>query len=161
PLLASQQFGLTLQQTLGANRDGLEPETVYRWAGVLQRFSSPFLGLVSLPKWMAGNGNAKPSVYHAKRAGSAEQAQFVLRSLLKNCKKQLDSLKPADQTDSTWSGYLDHKSLYSAEQLSEKETFVREALDLACPATVLDIGANEGRFSFLSAKSGASVVAID
>ena len=36
-----------------------------------------------------------------------------------------------------------------------------EALALARPRTVLDVGANEGHFSFLAAEQGSSVVAID
>src|SRR5262249_44357438 len=46
-------------------------------------------------------------------------------------------------------------------QLAQKEAFVSNALDLAGAQTVLDVGANEGRFSFLAAQKGASVVAID
>ncbi len=38
---------------------------------------------------------------------------------------------------------------------------MREALDLARPRTVLDVGANEGHFSFMAADQKASVVAID
>jgi SAM-dependent methyltransferase len=45
--------------------------------------------------------------------------------------------------------------------METKERFVREALDLAGPRTVLDVGANEGLFSFLAAQRGASVVAVD
>ena len=59
------------------------------------------------------------------------------------------------------SGYLDQKSLYTPAQLARKEAFVSEALALARPKTVLDVGANEGHFSFLAARQGASVVAID
>jgi SAM-dependent methyltransferase len=161
PLLASRYFGMPLQQILSGNRDGLEPETVYRWAGPLQRLTPPFLGLVSLPKWLGGARRADPSLYQPKLAPSAEQGQFVLRRILEGCRKQLDSLKPKEERDSTWTGYLDSKSLYSPEQLEEKEAFVREALDTAHPTRVLDVGANEGHFSMMAARSGASVVAID
>jgi SAM-dependent methyltransferase len=72
----------------------------------------------------------------------------------------LKTLEPGGG-DSTWSGYLDHKSLYTPEQLAQKEAFVAEALAFARPRAVLDVGANEGHFSFLAARQGASVVAID
>ena len=51
--------------------------------------------------------------------------------------------------------------MYSAEQLAQKEAFVREALAVSRPHAVLDVGANEGYFSFIAAAQGASVVAID
>jgi len=161
PLLVNRHFRLPLLQTLAGHRDGLEPETVYRWAGLWRRLTPPFLGLVSLPKWLGGNGRADASLYQAKRAASPEQARYILGSLLKSCRRQLDSVQPQTGGDSTWTGYLDNKSLYSAQQLAEKEAFVQEALELARPAKVLDIGANEGRFSLQAARSGASVVAID
>ena len=166
PLMANRYFGLPLNQILTGQRDGIEPETMYRWAGLWRRFVPPFLGLVTIPKWLGGGQSGATPVYRRKPAGSPEQARFVLRGLLRNCRRQLNSLSPPAAKESNWSGYLDHKSLYSSAQLAQKETFVREALDLAGPQTVLDVGANEGRFSTLAARSaasrpGASVVAID
>jgi SAM-dependent methyltransferase len=161
PLLANRHFGMPLRDTLSSHRDGLEPETVYRLAGPWLRLKPPFLGLVSMPKWLAGSKRDDASLYQPKLASSGEQGQYVLRHVLESCRRQLDSLRPRGDSKSTWSGYLDNKSLYSPAQLAEKETFVREALELGRPANVLDVGANEGHFSFLAARSGSSVVAID
>ena len=158
PLLAWREFGLSPNRILTARRDGLEPETVYRWAGFWQRLTPRFLALVSLPKWMSGREES--TVYRQKPAASAEQAQFILKGLLSSCSRQLKALRPA-QAVSKWSDYTEAKSLYSAEQFATKEAFVSEALALARPGQVLDVGANEGHFSFIAAKSGASVVAID
>jgi SAM-dependent methyltransferase len=126
----------------------------------------PFLGLVTLPKWMSGGRtDSGPSSYRGKPAGSPEQARFVLRALYQSLRRQLKAVAPVAAQDSarasTWSGYLDHKSLYSPAQLAQKERFVEEALDLIRPSRVLDVGANEGRFSLLAAQHGAEVVAID
>jgi hypothetical protein len=164
PLAASRYFGMPVNCILAGQRDGIEPEMIYAWAGWLQRLTPPLLNLVSIPNWMAGRGQgagaATPS-YRRNLAGSPEQARFVLGGLLRSCRRQLDSLGPRANGDSTWSGYLDHKSLYSANQLGQKEQFVQETLDLARPKRVLDVGANEGRFSMLAARQGAEVVAID
>jgi SAM-dependent methyltransferase len=159
PLLASLHFGLGLDRTLAGQRDGIEPETMYRWAGLRRRLTPPFLGLVTLPKWLGGRSHSEPS-YKRQAAASPEMARFVLDGLLRNCERQLNKLTPS-RRDSVWSGYLDHKSLYSAAQLSQKEKFVQEALDRARPRNVLDVGANEGRFSMLAASKRAAVVAID
>jgi SAM-dependent methyltransferase len=161
PLLANRDFGWPLQQTLSGRRDGLEPEMVYRAAGFIRRLASPYLQVVTLPTWLASKRREDASLYHTKPAGSAEQANYILRNLLEGCKKQLNSAGPRAGGDSIWSDYLDHKSLYSPQQLAEKEAFVKESLDLARPAAVLDAGANEGHFSMLAARTGAAVVAID
>jgi SAM-dependent methyltransferase len=50
---------------------------------------------------------------------------------------------------------------YTAENFSEKETFVREALAEFAPRLVLDVGCNTGHFSALAARAGAKVVALD
>ncbi len=158
PLLAWRAFGLAPGQVLTTQRDGLEPETMYRWAGFWRRFSPGFLTLVSLPKWMSGRETA--AVYRPKPAASPEQARFILNGLFKSCGQQLRALRPAHAL-SKWSDYTEAKSLYSTEEFAVKEAFVSDAVEFARPRDVLDVGANEGRFSFLAAKMGARVVAID
>jgi SAM-dependent methyltransferase len=158
PLLAARHFGMPLHDVLAAHRDGLEPESVYRWTGPLQRLQSPFLSLVSIPKWLNGRENA--STYRPRAYDSPDKARFVLNGILKSCERHLNALEP-NPGDSTWSGYLDHKSLYTTEQFAQKDAFVAEALTLAQSRSVLDVGANEGHFSFIAARHGASVVAID
>jgi SAM-dependent methyltransferase len=159
PLMAQRYFDLPLDRLLTGQRDGIEPETMYRWAGMWRRLTPPFLNLVALPKWLGSRSDGE--VYRGKPAASPEQSRFVLSGLLRQCRRQLNSLSPVAAKESTWSGYLDRKSLYSEGQLAQKEAFVREALDLARPQSVLDVGANEGRFSVLAAQEGAAVVAID
>jgi SAM-dependent methyltransferase len=161
PLLANRDLEWPLQQTLSGRRDGLEPEAVYRAAGSLRRLTRPYLEVATLPTWLAGRKREDASLYQPKPAASPEQARYILESLLKGCRKQLDAAGPRSGADSTWSEYLESKSLYSPQQLAEKEAFVREALELVRPATVLDAGANEGHFSMLAARTGAAVVAID
>jgi SAM-dependent methyltransferase len=159
PLMAQRYFDLPLDRLLTGQRDGIEPETMYRWAGMWRRLTPPFLNLVALPKWLGSRSDGE--VYRGKPAASPEQSRFVLSGLLRQCRRQLNSLSPVAAKESTWSGYLNRKSLYSEAQLAQKEAFVREALDLARPQSVLDVGANEGRFSVLAAQEGAAVVAID
>ncbi len=160
PLLAAKSFGMEPHALLANSRDGVEPESLYQWSRPLQRLKSPFLSLVSMPKWLSGKKTEAESLYQPKPAASPEQARFVLESLLRSCAKHLNAVSPAPAR-SAWTSYLDAKSLYSADQLARKESFVSEALDLARPKRVLDVGANEGHFSAMAARRGASVVAID
>jgi SAM-dependent methyltransferase len=161
PLLAQRSFGSTLQQIFSGQRDGLEPEVVHQQAGVFQRLKPPFLSLVTLPKLMGARRDGDESIYQAKESSSPEQARFILEGLMRRSLKQLDALAPRPPADSVWTGYLDHKSLYSPAQLAQKQRFFEQALEFSKPALLLDVGANEGRFSFLAARHGASVVAID
>src|ERR1700674_506857 len=159
PLLAYRHFGLAPGGIFAGRRDGLEPEMVYQWAGWSKRLTPPLLSLVTLPTWLSKR--ATPDIYHPQPLGSAEGARFVLDRLLATCQRKFANGAPREDAESSWSGYLDYKSLYTPAQLAHKEGVVREALELARPRAVLDIGANEGHFSFLAAKHGASVDAID
>jgi SAM-dependent methyltransferase len=159
PLIAARHFGIEPRIVFGTHRDGLEPEQVYAWAGFWKRVTPSLLNLVSIPKWMGSRANA--ATYSPKLCASAEQGRFILGHLLRSCGKQLRRVTPPARRDSIWSGYLDSKSLYAPAQLAVKEAFVREALEIARPRWVLDVGANEGRFSFAAAEAGARVIAID
>lgn len=162
PLLAHREFGVPAADVFLRRRDGWEPEELYRWADARKLLSPAFLGLVTLPHWMARSMERRTTAqtYQSALVESPEKARFILDHLVDDCRRKLDRLEPRTAA-SAWTGYLDHKSLYTAPQLDEKERFVKEALDLSRPRRVLDVGANEGRFSFLAARQGASVVAID
>ena len=159
PLLAHREFGMAPHRSLAAQRDGLEPESVYRWAGPLQRLRPPFLSLLTMPKWLASRSRSG-AIYHPKPAASEDQTRFILLGVLNSCKRYLKRVEPRS-TGSVWSNYLDCKSSYTPAQLAQKEAFVAVALAIARPRNTLDVGANEGHFSFLAAASGGSVVAID
>ena len=121
PLLAWREFGLSPDRVFISHRDGLEPETMYRWAGLRRRLSPRFLSLVSLPKWMSGREES--TVYRPQQAASADQAQFILKGLLASCGRQLNALRPAHAI-SKWTDYTEAKSLYSAQEFAAKEAFV-------------------------------------
>jgi SAM-dependent methyltransferase len=83
-----------------------------------------------------------------------------LESVLKRLERSLDALQPARNKSSTWSDYMGTHS-YNEPAFKAKEQFVSEVLNETRPGRVLDVGANTGHFSALSAKAGAEVVAID
>jgi SAM-dependent methyltransferase len=161
PLLAQRDFGSTLQATFSGQRDGLEPEALYQQASLLGRLKPHFLSLVTLPKWAGARRGGDESIYRPKKSSSVEQARYILGGLMNRSRKQLNAVAPQPPADSTWTGYLDHKSLYSPAQLAQKQRFFEQALESTKPASLLDVGANEGHFSFLAARKGAAVVAID
>jgi len=74
--------------------------------------------------------------------------------------RTLARLKPAAQTASAWSSYMQTHT-YAEPAFIAKEEFVRRWLQEFHPARVLDAGANTGHFSELAARSGAQVVSVD
>jgi ribosomal protein L11 methylase PrmA len=162
PLLANRRFGLPLDTALLTRRDGLEPEELYRWLGPLQRLHPSVLPLVSMPVWLAARrqpGDA--SMYRKKLLSDPERACFVLEHLLQGLRRTLDAFAPKAAATSAWTGYMEGGNNYTAEQFQAKERFIARFLAEHAPKRVLDAGCNTGHFSFLAARAGASVVAID
>lgn len=164
PLLANKYFGVSIAQTLGTHRDGLEPEEVYRLFGGLRRMVPPVLTLVSIPTWLGGKRHQKRDdgkLYEKKRLNNPEKAKFILESLLRTLRSSLDDLAPKSKKASAWSDYMESNNNYTREHFDQKQKFVETALAEFKPKRVLDVGANTGHFSHMAAKSGAHVVAVD
>lgn len=161
PLLVSKHFSLRIDQFLLTNRDGLEPEEVYRLCGPVRRLLPPFLTLVSLPTWLGGKSAKRGTeAYQPRREESSEKARFILDHLFKGLSRKLKQVAPKVKKTSTWSDYMS-KNRYTPDYFPLKESFVEQALDDWGASRVLDIGCNTGFFSRLAARKGASVVAID
>ncbi len=162
PLLASRHFGLRLDYTLLARRDGLEPEEVYGWLRGTQKLRRPFFSLVSLPTWLGKRrGRDGSSLYHREPLTDAAQARYIVESLLKRLRRTLDRVAPGGVGSSRWTGYMEGDHNYTAGQFTAKEQFVQRALAAHTPRAVLDVGCNTGHFSLMAARAGARVVAID
>ena len=162
PLLACRDLGLALSGPALAKRDGLEPEDLYRMIGPLRRLRSPYLGLVSLPTWLARASRKRgATLYQERRGGHSERSRFIVSALLRRLTHTLDRLPPGGMRRSAWSTYMDADLSYTDAAFGQKEAFVRSVLADQRPTSVLDVGCNTGHFSALAARSGASVVAID
>jgi SAM-dependent methyltransferase len=157
PLLAYQRVGIPPAGTLSF-REGLEPETMYRWLGVWARLRPPALSLVTMPVWLGRIGNHE-SQYRPRTLPDTEKARFILTSGVKRLRRALERVAPG-RAESAWSGYME-RSGYSPEQLRVKEECVRGAVTEFAARRVLDVGCNAGHFSLLCARAGAEVVGID
>src|SRR5208283_219503 len=69
--------------------------------------------------------------------------------------------KVSEKARSRWSGYVEARESYTAEQLQQKTQFIDQVLSKYRPRRLLDAGSNTGQFSLQAARTGASVVAID
>jgi ribosomal protein L11 methylase PrmA len=63
--------------------------------------------------------------------------------------------------ESAWRDYYAAKESYSDEAMASKEELVAKFVGELQPRSVWDLGANTGRFSWLAARAGASVVALE
>jgi SAM-dependent methyltransferase len=161
PLAMCREFGMSPGEFLLANRDGLEPESVYRWLSGLQRLRSPWLSLVSIPAWLSrSNKSQENGLYRKKLLPDQERARYVLTARLKSLRRALAAVQPKPQS-STWSGYMCGNNNYSKEQFTWKETFVADAIRQHSPKRLLDVGCNNGYFSRIAARQGAETIAID
>jgi len=161
PLAAERLSLSSVQEIFLCNRDGMEPESLYARLPGWRRLQPPYLSLASVPKWWGGMAQDSGSLYAKRILSDPEQAEFVLKRLLRGLRRQLNRLQPAASRDSTWADYEATRSHYNDQQRDAKATFVGEVLRQFQPATVLDIGANRGEYSILAAQTGAKVVAID
>jgi SAM-dependent methyltransferase len=160
PLIANKYLHQPLNTIFLTRRDGLEPEEVYEWTGLLQRLTPPFLTTVSIPKWLTKKALAQENRLYSPRSEGAQKANFILRSQFRNLRSKLDAAVP-DKQHSKWSDYSSTATHYSSAQATAKLDFVRDFLWEFRPLTVLDVGCNTGVFSRLAAEVATEVVAID
>ena len=103
----------------------------------------------------------KESMYSERRLGRTDQTTFVLERLFRRLRRQLGRARPRHRKNSTWSDYMASVENFPPNYLWEKELFLREVLAEFRPRRLLDVGCNTGHFSVITARAGASVVAID
>jgi SAM-dependent methyltransferase len=162
PLLAHREFAMQPAQVFLAQRDGLEPEQIYRMAGAGRRVKPALLAHATMPTLLGRRANRAPaaSTYAPRRMADAARARFTLASLFKRPRRSLSRLAPP-AASSSWTGYMAELHHYSDADARRKETFVSAALQEVSPRRVLDVGCNTGHFSLLAARAGAGVVAVD
>jgi SAM-dependent methyltransferase len=157
PLMAHKYLGwpLAASQT---RRDGYEPGDLYPYLPIFRRWFGPGRGFVTLPilfDRMGRNGSRLQSIRFSEEASTS-----ILHSRLRQLRKTVLRLGATD-THSNWSGYVEQRNHYADGDRLQKQAFVKRALEVARPESVLDIGANTGEFSHMAVESGARVVAVD
>jgi FkbM family methyltransferase len=68
--------------------------------------------------------------------------------------------KKAYQYNDHWNSYYDN-DIESSEYLNEKEAVIRKWLETIKPRSVVDLGANTGRFSFIAGEYAERVIALE
>jgi len=162
PLMLFRALGMTPAEVFTANRDGVSPERAAALLSRLRLCTPMAVELIVLPKWLAQSGSRLVAQHSAQepRRFDGEVARSLLLRTLRRLQRLLNKLHPdVARLRSTWVAYQQERSHYSEPDLEAKREFVRRHLGES--ASVLDLGANAGEFSFLAAERGSSVVAAD
>jgi SAM-dependent methyltransferase len=159
PMLAHSRLGWPLQAAL-LRRDGFEPEDVYAALPWTQRLQQPALTSVTLPLLLSKRASKTTPGRSQSSQSDPEISRHVLLKTLSNLRAQMRRVTPPPHA-SNWSEYVHTASHYSNEDHSAKRAFITNALGVAQPSHVLDIGCNTGTYSMLAAETGAEVVSID
>lgn len=157
PLLLHQRRAIPLAQTFLAKRDGVPPTQAAATLGLRRYLDRTALTHVALPALFARSGSAS----EAPSPRQSPYGEAVTRSILRGLRRTLVRLTPPAAPKSAWSRYQDAPSSYTSSEIALKDAAVRAALEAAQPCTVLDLGANTGRYAFMAAALGAQVVALD
>ena len=161
PLYVQAIAGVPFQPLLRARLDGISPELT---ADVLGRRGTTRRGVFTHVRLHA---RAQRRYADADRErdvrAELQRAGFgpaLLAAQVRNLAKAVERLTWKQQS-STWSDYSD-RAHYTDVDLAEKERFVADTTARAKPRLVLDLGANDGRFSKVAVDAGAArAVAVD
>jgi SAM-dependent methyltransferase len=135
---------------------------VFRALRPWQRLNPDLLDVVTLATLFESASGKQPKSHGRglSRASNSDLASHILRRRFARLGKQIRRASGSEDP-SQWSDYPKSAGHYAATDTEEKQRFVKSALDRCHPSRVLDIGANTGTYSLMSARAGAQVVAID
>jgi len=159
PLLLENANGTQAHQIFAVNREGISAGDVYRQLSLLRRLRGPNLRWVSMTNWL-GKKKLSGAESYASRKVDPELAKRMLRSNFSALRKVIQNLPLAGEGESTWSHYS-RACHYDDSSRATKREFVTKALQGFQNGRVLDLGANDGEYSFLAAGAGHDVVSAD
>lgn len=156
PLYVQSIAGIPFQPLLRADVAGIDPTLTKALLGGRGRFAKGVLANVTLharaDKRYADADSTRDIKAEMQRAGFGPG---IIRAQLDNLAKVVDALE-WDQQQSVWSDYGD-RAHYTDVDLATKERFVADAVRAhPDPRLVLDLGANDGRFSHIAVNAGAT-----
>lgn len=161
PLYVQALAGVPFQPLLRGSVDGIPPAVTKAILGGRGRLRKGVFTHVRLharaERRYADADRERDVRAELKRAGFGPA---LIDAQLRNLERAVERLTWHEQ-GSTWSGYGE-RSHYSDADLDAKQALVASAVGAMAPRLVLDLGANDGRFSRAAVDAGAaSVVAVD
>ncbi len=138
---------------------GIEAKTWWALAPWAYRVRHPEVMLRrSLEHWLANHPRGYRQAAFWVETRSPLVTKPLRRRYLGRLRSQVESIAPPKATDN-WSNY--YRSLPTGANPAVKLAYVQAVLEKLKPATLTDVGCNEGAFSLLAARMGISVLALD
>ncbi len=159
PLLVQAHLGIAYQGLLRGRLDGLEPTEVRAMFGGVHRFGRGVFRHVYLHS-VAERRVTASSEAVKEDLGQAGFGAELAKATVTNTLRLVRRLGVGARSASAWSDYRTTCS-YTDADASAKEAFVSTALEAEPPRLVLDLGANDGAYSILAARTAEQVVAVD
>jgi hypothetical protein len=158
PLLLGRYRGWDPRSYFVANLDGRSVAQVADAFKGLQAYRPALLLDVTLPLLLERRSSGKVSNLH-RGAGSSRGAAAQIPNL-KRLRNKLRVLADGYRPSEPWVDYTRECSYDDTAESAKKEQ-VAAFLKRIGAATVLDLGANTGDYSYVAARCGADVVAVD
>ena len=161
PLLLYKYTQISPAQLFLSIRDGVPPAQARQILGYRAFFNWTAIETVYLPAYLERSPSQQ--AHHLRNRRDPITSATLLINVLNRLESQIKKLRPFDALGkSTWSDYEAERTHYSAQDLQEKKTFIKEALKLCPPSgRVLDLGCNQGEYSLLAADLHLNTVAVD
>lgn len=149
-LLMTSASGITADELLPLLPSG----AVWKKGWLLKRFYIPRL----MVKLLESSGQSQQLVQRSREIRITQQAR---EKFFKELRQDVSSMEFSTRR-SYWSQYYqDMNSFLNPNKFNQKQKAIADLLERVKPATVVDIGCNQGGYSILAALSGAKVTAFD
>lgn len=160
PLMLTSYLKIPFQPVLRSYLDGIDPITMRKYFRGLRIFRKGILSHVVFPAFLEKQvERTEKDKAPAKKRENKSQSDLIVKSLISSMKKLVQGLSH-NVIHTEWSEYSVNHS-YDKNDYSEKETFIRDAVQHSKPNISWDIGGNTGHFSKILADSSHYVLTID
>lgn len=156
PLLLRAYLGLPHNGMFRGNMDGIPAADLARLLPMRRKLLSwGTLNHVTLPAWMQNKAIRSDRSQAAQKLEGKRLPRAAFVQMLKQLRRWIATLTPADTGKTVWSDYTRQHS-YSSEGNDFKRTFVEEFARDVQPGMLWDLGCNTGQYSALALQSGAT-----
>ena len=156
PIALMHYNGAEWSKLTMANLRGMPLSFVSRQLPIKSWFNLTTLLHIHLHSKYSGN-NISKEIENKKNKGFTLEK---IKSLQKMIFNTISTWNKSHQFTNHWSNYYE-KDIESQEYLKDKEETIRKWLEIIKPKSVLDLGANTGKFSFIAAEYAERVISLE
>jgi len=158
PLLLESSTGFPFPPVLRSDLEGLRSENLLPLLPWRARARLAVFLHVVLPVLLQGRESESVSVTGTTPRRPLPRQAYL--HMLKQLRNLVETMRPRPRK-SFWSNYSRSNS-YAAVSQADKEAFVRSFVGKTRPEVLVDLGCNDGQYSFIALKAGAkSVVGLE